>query len=333
VSGTYGLSPEWTAAYPIVAWELYVRAGDRRALEEHYDSLARYVAWEQTRLTDGIAPTSLGDWMAPDQPGPIPDVDRRLTATAYVYRELDLMSRIARALGRDADANGYAERAAFVRQRFNETFFDPAQDAYRSAPSYRQTDNALALAFGLAPEERRDAIVDGLARDVEAHGGHLNTGILGTAVLLEVLTDGGYAELAYTIANQRTYPGWGYLFDNGADSLWESWGLDARSRNHHYLGTVDRWFFEDVAGLAPDPAQPGYRHVLIHPRPGGGLTHAAAWHDSPYGRVTSSWSVKHDRFTLDVTIPANTTATVWVPGRSAVEVGSGTHRFHSTLGV
>jgi alpha-L-rhamnosidase len=332
VSGTYGLSPEWTAAYPIVAWELYLRAGDRRALEAHYAPLARYVAWEQTRLTDGIAPTSLGDWMAPDQASPIPDVDRRLTATAYVYRELDLMSRIARVLGRDADANGYAEKAAFVRRRFNETFFDPAQDAYRSAPTYRQTDNALALAFGLAPEERRDAIVGGLARDVEAHGGHLNTGILGTAVLLEVLTDGGYAELAYTIANQRTYPSWGYLFDNGADTLWESWGLGARSRNHHYLGTVDRWLFEDVAGLAPDPAQPGYRHVLIHPRPGGGLSHAAAWHHSPYGRVASSWSVEHDRFTLEVTIPANTTATVWMPGRGSEEVGSGHHRFHSTLG-
>jgi len=330
VSGQYGLSPEWTAAYPIVAWELYVRAGDRRVLEEHYEPLARYVAWEQTRLTDGIAPAGLGDWMAPDQP-PIPNVDRRLTATAYVYRELDLMRQIARVLGREADTNGYAEQAAFVRRRFNETFFAAAQDAYRSAPTYRQTDNALALAFGLAPEERRDAIVDGLARDVEAHGGHLNTGILGTSVLLEVLTDGGYGELAHTIASQRTYPSWGYLFDNGADTLWESWGLGSRSRNHHYLGTVDQWLFEDVAGLAPDPAEPGYRHVLIRPRPGGGLTHAAAWHDSPYGRIASSWSVKHNRFTLDVTIPPNTTATVWVPGRDAVEVGSGDHRFHSTL--
>jgi alpha-L-rhamnosidase len=242
------------------------------------------------------------------------------------------MSRIARALGRDGDAADYGERAAFVRRRFNETFFHPDEDAYRSAPSYRQTDNALAVAFGLAPAERRDAIVDGLARDVEAHGGHLNTGILGTAVLLEVLTGGGHHELAHTIASQRTYPSWGYLFENGADTLWESWRLDARSRNHHYLGTVDRWLVEDVAGLAPDPAEPGYRHVLIHPRPGGGLTHAEAWHDSPYGRVGSAWQVEGDRFTLAVTIPPNATATVWVPGRGAVEVGSGRHRFHSTLG-
>jgi alpha-L-rhamnosidase len=86
VSGLYGLAPEWTAANPIVAWELYVRAGDRRVLEEHYDALARYVAWEQGRLIDGIAPTSLGDWMAPDMPPGVPQVDTRLTATAYVYR-------------------------------------------------------------------------------------------------------------------------------------------------------------------------------------------------------------------------------------------------------
>jgi alpha-L-rhamnosidase len=329
VSGTYGLAPEWTAVYPVIAWELYLRAGDRRALERHYDALARYVAWEQTRLTDGIAPRSLGDWVAPDQPCCIPNVDTRLTATAYVYRELDLMSRIARVLGKSADAAGYDERAAFVRRRFNETFFRPAEDAYRSATTYRQTDNALALAFGLAPEDRRQAIVDGLARDVEAHGGHLNTGILGTAVLLEVLSRGGYHELAHTIANQRTFPSWGYLFDNGADTLWESWFLSSRSRNHHYLGTIDRWFVEDVAGLRPDPDHPGYRHVLIRPRPGGGLTHAQAWHDSAYGRVRSAWRREGDRLTIDVTIPPNTTATVWVPGRSApVEVGSGTYRFH-----
>jgi alpha-L-rhamnosidase len=330
VSGTYGLSPEWTAAYPIVAWELYLRTGDRNALEEHYEPLAGYVEWEQTRLGDGIAPTSLGDWMAPDQPAGIPDVDRRLTATAYVYRELDLMTRIARVLGHQADANAYAEKAAFVRRRFNEVFFHPDEGAYRSAPSYRQTDNALALAFGLAPEEHRQAIVDGLARDVEARGGHLNTGILGTAVLLEVLTDGGHYELAHTIANRRTYPSWGYLFDNGADTLWESWGLASRSRNHHYLGTIDRWFFEDVAGL--EPTQPGYRHVLIRPRPGGGLTHAAAWHDSPYGRVRSAWSVKHDRFELDVTVPPNVNATVRLPDGRAVEVGSGRYRFAAPTG-
>ena len=314
VTGTFGLSPEWTATYPIVAWELYVRTGDRRVLERHYDPLARYVDWEGTRLSDGIAPDSLGDWMAPDMAPGIPDVDRRLTATAYVYRELDLMARIARALGRDADARAYAERAAHVRERFNATFYDADAAAYRSAPSYRQTDNALALDFGLAPADDREAIAAGLAADVEAHGGHLNTGILGTAVLLDVLTDAGHGELAYEVAGQRTYPSWGHLFENGADTLWESWSLDARSRNHHYLGSIDRWLFEDVAGLAPDPERPGYRHVLIRPRPGGGLTHAAAWHDSPYGRVSSAWRIRGGRLTLDVTIPPNTTATVQVPG-------------------
>jgi alpha-L-rhamnosidase len=333
VTGLYGLAPEWTAAYPIVAWELYLRAGDRRALEEHYEPLARYVAWEQTRLTDGIAPTSLGDWMAPDANG-VPPVDTRVTATAYVFRELDLMARIARALGRTADARRYEADAAHVRERFNAAFFDAGRAEYRSAAEYRQTDNALALAFGLAPAGQRQAIVDGLARDVEARGRHLNTGILGTAVLLEVLTDGGHGELAHAIANQRSFPSWGYLFDNGMDTLLESWRLDSRSRNHHYLGTIDRWLFEDVAGLEPDPERPGYRHVLIHPRPGGGLTHAQAWHDSPYGRVSSAWRVQDDRFTLDVTIPANASATVRLPGRETrtVEVGSGRHRFHTKLG-
>jgi alpha-L-rhamnosidase len=258
-------------------------------------------------------------------------VDTRLTATAYVYRELDLMARIARALGREADARAYEDKAAFVKQRFNETFYRPDEAAYRSAAGYRQTDNALALAFGLAPHADRQAIADGIARDAEARGGHLHTGILGTAVLFEVLSDFGHHELAHTIAGQRTFPSYGYLFDHGADTLWESWQLDARSRNHHYLGTIDRWFFEDVAGLEPDPERPGYEHVLIRPRPGGGLTHASAWHDSPYGRVASAWRVKRDRFTLEVTLPPNTTGTVHLPGRSPRAVGSGTHRFETEL--
>lgn len=102
-------------------------------------------------------------------------------------------------------------------------------------------------------------------------------------MLLEVLGDHGYGELAHAVANQRTFPSWGYLLDNGTDTLLESWRLDSRSRNHHYLGTIGRWFFEDVAGIEPDPARPGYRHVLVRPRPGGGLTHAEAWHDSRTG--------------------------------------------------
>ena len=269
--------------------------------------------------------------MAPDANG-VPQVDTRVTATAYVFRELDLMAKIARVLGRDADARGYEERAAFVRERFNAAFFDAERAEYVADDGYRQTDNALAVAFGIVPADRRQDVVDGIARDVEARGDHLHTGILGTAVLLEVLSDGGYGDLAHAVANQRTFPGWGHMLDNGTDTLLESWQLDARSRNHHYLGTIDRWFFEDVAGIEPDPSRPGYRHVLVHPQPGGGLTRASAWHDSPYGRVSSSWRVHGDRFTLDVVVPVNATAGVRLPGRDRTyEVGSGRHRFEVRL--
>ena len=312
-------SPEWTAVYPIVAWEMYQSYGDRRVLEDHYGPMKRYVDWEIGRLQNGIASTALGDWLPPGYPGGIPPEDTRLTATAYVYKDLTILADVARLLGHEADAARYAETAGYVRARFNETFLNEEQGYYETEkdPGYRQTSNAIPLAFGMVPEEYESRVAESLARDIRARDNHLNTGALGTRVLLPVLTEHGYEELAHAVANQRTYPSWGFWFENGADTMWEYWGLDSRSRDHYFFGTIDEWFYKYLAGIRP--AAPGYERVRIQPETSG-LRSARASVETVRGTVSSSWIKIPGGLRLTVGIPANATAEVCVPAESKEEV-------------
>lgn len=310
----YGWAPEWDAAYPIVAWDLYVRYGDLNVLESHYDSLTKYMQWQLGSLKDGISPPGpYGDWYSPGY-GPAPE-DRRLSATAYMYHETMLMAGVAAALGHDGDAANYRSTADLIKTKFNELFLDTSSGQYRTAsdPSYRQASNAIPLAFGMVPEEYRASVVQGLVDDVAAHGGHLNTGILGTPALLDALTNNGHADVAHTIANQTTYPSWGQWLQAGADTFWEAWGLSARSHDHPMFGTVDAWFYEDVAGISPDPNHPGYQHSIIKPHPMATPSQASASIDTVYGPVASAWSADTTSFTLNVRVPGNASATVDVP--------------------
>jgi alpha-L-rhamnosidase len=290
-------------------------------LERHYETLAEYLRWQTGSLVDGIAPPGIwGDWASPGY-AYAPE-DHRLTATAYIYRQSVVMADIAGVLGHGDDAADYLATADHIRERFNASFLNEAAGRYETSadPGYRQTSNALPLAFGMVPAQYRAAVLDGLAADVRGRDGHLNTGILGTPALLETLTHNGHADLAYGIVGQTTFPSWGEWIAAGADTLWEDWGLGGRSRNHPMHGTVDDWFFRDVVGIAPDPTGPGYRHTLVQPHPTSALTHAKASHVSPYGRIDVAWRLDDSTFRLDVRIPANTTATVRVPATDPSKV-------------
>lgn len=199
------------------------------------------------------------------------------------------------------------------------------------------------------PKEHRQAVVDNLVEDIHARGDHLDTGALGTKALLPVLTDAGHADLAYTVATNPTYPGWGYWFEGlGATTMWEEWNANSRSHDHAFMGTVDDWLYQDVAGI--EPAAPGYTKVRIRPQAVGDLTHASAHVESPLGRIASSWTRAHGRFSLRVDVPVGSTAEVLVPvsGRQTVHapaaaaagergggyarftVGAGSHLFRVT---
>ncbi|SFF25508.1 alpha-L-rhamnosidase [Actinacidiphila alni] len=333
-------APEWKAAYPIVMWELYRRFGDLRALSDHYAGVLRYVDWEYgNRDAEGLATSGLGDWLSPGGYTQPPE-DTRLTATAYLHRGLSILADAAGILGRSADAARLQKQADGLRDLFNTTFLDRDRALYRTSkdPGYRQCSNAIALAFGLVPDDLRSRVADSLAADVHAHGDHLNTGAVGTAVLLPVLTATGHADVAHAAAGQRTFPSWGFWLANGADTLWETWELqqDGQGRppshDHYLFGSIDQWFYEQVGGITP--GAPGYERITVQPSVAGPLDHAAAWVDTVRGRVAVSWR-KHPKglLTLTVDVPGNATADVHVPGADGRAVLEGGRPAEKASGV
>jgi alpha-L-rhamnosidase len=316
--GEWGVVPPWHSAYVMIPWWLYQYGGDSRVLTENYDGMKTYVDLEFDRSENGIvANPRLGDWVAPEASpaGGNPPEDLRVSGTAYLYAMLTSMQRSAEFLGKDADAARFAENAAVVKTAFNDAFLDRAAGYYRGVgdKGYRQTHNVLALAFGLVPDDRTaQRVADSIVADVRAKGTKLNTGVLGTKYLLPVLTDYGHADVAYELAVQTGYPSWGYMIENGATSMWEHWSLEARSRGHYFLGTVDDWFYKHVAGIQASELT-GYRDITIAPAVTDQMPWAKASTQTPYGTVSSDWRRTGRTLTLDVTIPVGSKATVVVP--------------------
>lgn len=307
---------EWSAAYPIVTWELYTRYGDRRVLEEQFDGIVKYLDYELGRRDGaGLAAPGRGDWLPPDSA----DEDKRLAASAYLYRALQIGAQAAEVLGRTAEADRFTQDAAALRTRFNDTFLDTSAGLYRtpSDNGYRQTSNALALEYGLVPEEYRDAVAASLAADVRDRGDHLNTGTLGTAVLLPALTHAGYQSEALAVSSQRTYPSWGFWLENGADTLWETWTVeDARqgrpSGHDHYLfGGIEPWFFEELAGIRS--VEPGYRRIVVEPAISDQLTWVRGTVGTVRGPVSVDWTKDVQGSHGTLVVPGNATAELRVP--------------------
>jgi alpha-L-rhamnosidase len=307
--------PVWSASFVLGNWDLYWYYGDTQAVAANYAGMKAWLTYYERDIaaTGGIyTGFSYGDWLSPE--GANAPEGTRLVGTAYIYLTATRLATMARALGHDADAQQFTKFAAQVKTTFNATFFDSASGIYyddRSA-GYRQTSNLLPLAFGLVPADERRTVVDHLVADIRSRGNHLDTGALGTKVLLPVLTDSGQGDLAYLVATNPTYPGWGYWFQSlGATTMWEEWNANSRSHDHAFMGTVDDWLYQDVAGITPAAA--GYTEVKIQPHVVGSLTHASAHVQSPLGEIRSSWTKTQGKFELRVTVPVGSTAEVFVP--------------------
>ncbi|WP_254063463.1 alpha-L-rhamnosidase [Rhodanobacter sp. L36] len=312
-----GRAPPWHAAYVLVPWSLYMQRGDRRVLATHGEGMTKYVDMEFARSPGGIADTDLGDWVSPetDPGGENAPEDRRVAATAYLYRMATTMVDVEQALGNASQARHFSDMSKQVREAFNRAFFDATAGIYRGVGDrgYRQTHNLLALAFDLAPPAQRTRIAAALAADVRTRGDHLDTGALGTKIVLPVLTATGHENIAWKVATQLTFPSWGFWRANGATSLWEHWKLAARSRGHYFLGTIDDWLYGDVAGLRP--LEPGWQKIEIHPAMTAWLEHAAADTLTPYGRASVSWTRRDGTLNITAEIPVGASAVVHVPAR------------------
>jgi alpha-L-rhamnosidase len=283
-------------------------------------------------VTNGIIERdSYGDWcVPPEDPAlihsndPKRKTDKALLATAYFYEDARLMAGYATHLRKSDEAQHFTQLAETLKTAFNDRFLN-AQDGQYDNGS--QTSCVLPLAFDLAPEAERERILQHLLAQIENESkGHIGTGLIGGQWLMRALSDNGRPDVAYQIASQRTYPSWGYMVEKGATTIWELWNGDTadpamNSGNHVMLvGDLGIWLFENLAGIKPDPAQPGFKHIVMRPEPVGHLRFVRATHRSPYGFIASEWKKAPKRFSWNIVVPLNTTATVYVPARSAEAV-------------
>lgn len=317
-NGLFGIkriAPEWSAALPMVTWYTYQHSGDPHVLAAHYDAIKSYIDWLAQTTPSLIFHSEYGDWNSPGYEAPPEGTG--LTATAYAYLSVDLLAKMAVILGHDDDATKYQNLANDIATKFNVTFYDPAKGNYHSdiAIAGRQTNDIIPLALGLAPAADVDSVVASLVASVHAADDHLNTGEFGNEYLLPTLTEHGQVDLAYKVVNQTTYPSQGFWVANGATTDWEGFTLDSRSHDHAFLGSIDDWFYSDLAGI--QSTSPGGATVRIRPYMPQGLHNVSASVDTARGIVASHWNQAADgSFDLDVTVPVNSTAEVDVPATS-----------------
>jgi alpha-L-rhamnosidase len=262
-----------------------------------------------------IAHGSLGDWLEVGAQNASKRTPLDLTSTAVYYCGAELLSRTAALLGRADDAARYAALATNIQSAFNQRFVGAEGLKVKDS----QTSLALALEFGLVPTEQRPQLVRQLLDDLAARDGHLSTGIIGTHYLFHALSNAGRGDVAYKVLTAEGYPGYFNWLDQGATALWEQWD-GANSRCHPTFGCVGAWLYQGLAGIKPDASAPGFKKIVIQPCVVQGLTWAEATYDSVHGRVASRWQVSDGKLQLCISIPVNTTATVYVPAADAQAV-------------
>ncbi|MDG2532138.1 family 78 glycoside hydrolase catalytic domain [Sphingomonas sp. HITSZ_GF] len=320
-SFVWGPSTPWDVAAMILPWELYQTEGDTRILARMHDMQQRLVDYTATvfKAPDYRHTSGLSEWSAPGPLDIFASNNGGIDAitTAYFFHEADLLARSSAVIGNRADANRYAALAADIRRAYNARYWDAANGWYRTLNDKGATkgptlsQNILPLAFGMVPDGAEQKVADTIAADVEARG--LRAGVFGTRYLLEILSDHGHADLAYKVATRTDEPSWGFWLKSGHGTMLEAWSLNARSRDHHYFGSIADWMRQRLAGLRP--GAPGYRIVQVRPEIPDGLASASATMATPQGEARAGWQVDKGRLTLTATVPMNATGEIWVPAR------------------
>ncbi|MHC5053475.1 MAG: family 78 glycoside hydrolase catalytic domain [Planctomycetota bacterium] len=315
----------WGDAGTICPWSVYVAYGDERFLADHLPAMEKWVEYCRRTSRDLIRPNKgYGDWLAIGAKTP-----KEVISTAYFAHSTDLTARAARILGETAKAEKYERLFEDIKRAFNDKFVQPDGRIHGNT----QSCYLMALSFDLLPEALRPKAAEHLVERIESKRWHLSTGFVGVSMLLPVLTRYGRTDVAWRLLETDTFPSWLFSVKHGATTIWERWdgwtpdkgfqNPGMNSFNHYSLGSCGEWMYGVAAGIAPDPAKPGYKHIIIRPRPGGTVTWVKGSLESMHGKIATHWRLARGRFELDVTIPANTTATVYVPARSEGDVREG----------
>lgn len=325
----YSDNVTWPSTTVIVPGSLYRQFGDLEAVRTHYDSAKRWVDYMLTFVKDGVTERdTYGDWCVPPEDpklihskDPARQTSKKLLATSYLYNDLRLMEQYAKLLGKTDDAARFAKQADDMKAAFNKSLLNAETGQYDNGS---QTSCVLPLAFGLVPDDLRSRVFDRLVKKIsDETNNHIGTGLIGGQFLCGVLSDGGRSDLMTTIATQTDYPSWGYMIEHGATTIWELWNGNTadpamNSGNHVMLvGDLVIWFYEYLAGIRPDDAEPGFKHIVMRPEFVPALQWVKASHNSPYGLIESAWQNKAGALAWQITVPVGSHATVYVPAKDA----------------
>ena len=333
----------WGSAGITVAWESYQQYNDIDMLAEHYDAMKKYINY----LIYDINPEtgifkekeigiwgSLGDWLSLEDN----KNEKVLFWETYLIYDLEIMSKIASVLNKNDDAERFSKLCTERKEFFNKTYIDSTtgKTAFRGKIIDTQTSYVLPFAFDIFNEKNRKAAQSNFAntitrinktdQNVECPPYSLMTGFIGTAWINKALSDNGYSNLSYRLLQQTTYPSWLYPVEQGATTIWErlnSYTLtdgfgtnnSMNSFNHYSFGAVGAWMYNYSLGITRDENFPGFKHFNLRPEPDttGKMTYARGYYDSMYGRIESSWEVKNGTCNYRFVVPANTTATAYIP--------------------
>ena len=307
----WGNGPDWTSTIAIIPWNLYLFYGDKKPLADCYDNIKRYVDHISSIAPDGLTKWGLGDWVPVKSKAPV-----ELTSTAYYFLDTKILAAAAKLLNKTEDHHFYTKLSEKIKMAFNSKFLNASNGIYGSG---YQTELAVPLHLGLVPQESIGKVASNLAKKVESDGNHIDVGLLGTKSILNALSENGFADLAYKLASQETYPSWGWWIKNGATTLYENWPIDAQSdisMNHIMFGEIGAWMYKALAGIKPDPEVPGFKNSLIEPHFVDGLGQFECEFDTPYGKILSSWRKTGNNIFFDLTIPPNATSTLKINVKS-----------------
>ncbi len=357
-----GGSTGWSDVSTIVPWNMYLAYGDKQILENQYSSMKAWVEYMHRESKSDLWNTGshFGDWLFysvnDDNDGSSAITSKYLIAQCFYAYSTQLLINAAQVLGKKEDVDFYTNLLSKVKTAYINEYVTPNG----LISSDTQTAYVLALQFDMLPENLRQQAADRLALNVTRYGNHLTTGFLGTPYLCHVLSSYGHADVAFKLLLQDTYPSWLYPVKMGATTVWERWdGIrpdgtfetpTMNSFNHYSYGAIGDWMYRVVTGIDTKAEGPGYKEITIKPTIGGNLQYASADYETGYGKISSHWALANGSLTLDVAIPANTTATIYVPvkdggavsqntkpisgsvakGYMAVNVGSGNYHFNST---
>ncbi|WP_026475698.1 family 78 glycoside hydrolase catalytic domain [Alkaliflexus imshenetskii] len=306
----------WGAAISIMPWEYYVHYGAVDILEDSYPAMKEYLRYLQTWLgKDGIVHSqrkgrdgnvlrwfNLGDWAVPYQ---LPD--EALVHTFYFWRCVDYTAKTAAVLGKTKEANRYAKLAEATKRAFHKRFYNSQHGTYGPFGG-----NLFALVMGV-PSDRYERVVSALKKEIAANNGHLDTGIFGTQFFFETLSEHGMHELAWEAMVKTDEPSYGRWLALGATTMWEYWDTGG-SHNHPMFGSGITWFYRKLAGINTNPDEPGYRHILFRPQPVGCLSFVKYYNTTAFGKAGIHWKKGESCFTMNITVPVGSYATVYVPG-------------------